>query len=206
MDNYEPGDQIYLYGFSRGSYTVRALTGVLYQFGLLPAGGYNLIPYVLRYAKAINALDGATVQKTSDYWKISAEFRATFARINTSPQPPSRTVRIHFLGVWDTVSSVGWIWKPVHFPYTTRNPSIDIVRHAVSLDEHRAFFRQNRWLKREEDVQNVWEVWFAGVHSDVGGGYPEQEGGLWRTPFLWMLRESMKGRTDRPNVRKSAKS
>ena len=60
MDHYEPGDRIFLYGFSRGAYTVRALAGALHQFGLLPAGSDNLIPYVLRYSKAIQQLDGAS--------------------------------------------------------------------------------------------------------------------------------------------------
>ena len=193
MDHYEPGDNVYMFGFSRGSYTVRALAGMLYQFGLLPAGSDNLIPYVLKYYKAINHLDGASQDQKNQYWTVSDNFRETFARINYLHERSTRIVRIRFLGLWDTVSSVGWVWEPVHFPYTASNPSIDIVRHAISLDEHRAFFRQNRWFKKPpESPQNVWEVWFPGVHCDVGGGYPESEGGLWRTPFLWMLIESKK--------------
>jgi len=192
MDNYEPGDRIYLFGFSRGSYTVRALAGVLHQFGLLPTGSYNLIPYVLRYSKQIKRIDNATEAKKKQYWAISRAFRETFARINVLHYQGTRTVKVHFLGVWDTVSSVGWVWEPVHFPYTANNPDVEIVRHAVSLDEHRAFFRQNRWIQSENSTQNVKELWFPGVHSDVGGGYAESEGGLWQTPFLWMLIESAK--------------
>ena len=190
MDHYETGDQIYLYGFSRGAYTVRALAGVIHQFGLLPAGNDNLIPYVLRYSKSISKLKQGDKDAKEKYWKVSRQFRETFARIQSLAGRGTRTVQIHFLGVWDTISSVGWVWEPVHFPYTTSNPDVDVVRHAISLDEHRAFFRQNRWFKPKDSSQNVWEVWFPGVHSDVGGGYAEKEGGLWRTPFLWMVRES----------------
>ncbi len=192
MDHYQPGDRIYLYGFSRGAYTARALAGVLYQFGLLAAGNYNLIPYVLRLQKSINDLKDGTEHA---YWKVTRDFRATFARINFEDGQATRFVRIHFLGVWDTVSSVGWVWDPIHYPYATRNPSVDMVRHAVALDEHRAFFIPTRWPNPGNGKQDVREIWFAGVHSDVGGGYPEADGenrgGLWRTPFLWMVRESV---------------
>jgi hypothetical protein len=92
---------------------------------------------------------------------------------------------IHFVGLWDTVSSVGWAWNPGSYPYTAHNPSVDTICHAVSLDERRAFFRQN--LIVTQPPQKGFERWFAGVHCDVGGGYPEAEGGLWRAPFQWVL-------------------
>jgi uncharacterized protein (DUF2235 family) len=89
------------------------------------------------------------------------------------------------MGVWDTVSSWGWFWNPQHFPYTQANPSIAIVRHAVSLDERGCFSRQN--LFKPVPGQDLQELWFAGVHSDIGGGYAEAEGGLWRESYQWML-------------------
>ena len=196
MDQYQPGDRIYMYGFSRGAYTVRALAGVLNQFGLLPPGAYNLIPYALRYSKAINQLDNASPDSADLYWNVCAGFKEAFSRINVMGGKATRRVPIHFLGLWDTVSSVGWVWEPVHFPYTTNNPSVEIIRHAISLDEHRAFFRQNRWTINGQPSQDALEVWFPGVHCDVGGGYAENDfdyrGGLWRAPFLWMIRESVK--------------
>jgi uncharacterized protein (DUF2235 family) len=63
-----------------------------------------------------------------------------------------------------------------------------VARHAVSVDERRWFFRQN--LLQPADGQDVKEQWFPGVHSDVGGGYPEADGGLWRVPFGWVLDEA----------------
>lgn len=190
MRHYEPGDQIYLYGFSRGAYTVRVLAGVLHEFGLLPSGSENLVPYMMRYASAVRALDGKSKAKQNSYWRVAREFRQSFARTITQGRRESRTVKVRFLGLWDTVSSVGWVWEPARFAHTANNPGVEVVRHAVALDERRAFFRQNRWTATPKPGQDVAEWWFAGVHSDVGGGYPESEGGLWRAPWLWMLLES----------------
>ncbi|MCF3649051.1 T6SS phospholipase effector Tle1-like catalytic domain-containing protein [Synoicihabitans lomoniglobus] len=190
MRHYVPGDQIYLYGFSRGAYTVRVLAGVLHQFGLLPSGNENLVPYVMRYTSAVKGLDGKSAAKRSSYWKVAREFRRSFARTITQGQRESRTVKVRFMGLWDTVSSVGWVWEPSRFPHTTKNPGVEIVRHAVALDERRAFYRQNRWTDQPKPGQDVAEWWFPGAHSDVGGGHPEGEGGLWRAPWLWVLWES----------------
>ena len=180
MELWEPGDQVYLFGFSRGAYTVRVLAAVLHAVGLLPPGNAQLIPYVMRL------FGGLRHDSSREYWAVLASFRRTFAR----PIPGTDDLHfpVHFLGVWDTVSSVGWIRNPPAYPYTAQLPNVRIVRHAVAIDERRWFFRPNRISP--QDGQDAREVWFAGVHSDVGGGYPEQEGGLWRPPFEWMLREA----------------
>jgi uncharacterized protein (DUF2235 family) len=178
MDYWQPGDQVFLFGFSRGAYTVRVLAALLHGLGALPRGGDNLVPYVTR-------LFGGVDQKK--YWDLSQEFRWTFARPLSTGDGQKR-FPIHLIGVWDTVSSVGWVWDPKSFPFAKANPSVSIVRHAVSIDERRAFFRQNRF--GAVAGQDLKEHWFAGVHCDVGGGYPEEEGGLWRTPFEWMLTEA----------------
>ncbi|MCU0812738.1 MAG: DUF2235 domain-containing protein, partial [Thiobacillaceae bacterium] len=111
----------------------------------------------------------------------------TFSRPVTSE--PDRRMPVHFLGAWDTVSSVGWAWDPKDYLFTARNPSIAKVRHAIAVDERRAFFRTNRFLPA--DGQDLVQLWFPGVHADVGGGYPEDEGGLWRVAFEWMLEEAV---------------
>ena len=197
MDHYEAGDNIYIFGFSRGAYTARALGGVIFQFGLLPAGSYNLVPYLLRLSKTINRLGASDSAASKKYWNITRGFRAAFAR--TAPEAAAKVeyVRVHFLGVWDTVSSVGWVWDPTHFPYTAHNPSVEIVRHAVAIDERRWFFRQNLWhAPQDPSRQNIKERWFPGVHCDIGGGYaedePKDQGGLWQTAFIWMLIEAHK--------------
>jgi uncharacterized protein (DUF2235 family) len=99
-----------------------------------------------------------------------------------------REVRPHFLGLWDTVTSLGWVYRRTYYPYSTWNPDVHTVRHAVAIDERRAQYRQNLWRQaREQDVR---QVWFTGVHSDVGGGYCEQESGLAKIPLSWMVTEA----------------
>ncbi len=193
MDFWEPGDRVYLFGFSRGAYTVRVLAGLLHGMGLLPRGNHQLVPYVLRLFKAVRQRgDGADVEGTSNYWRLCNQFRWTFARPVPGDDNDQRRFRVHFLGLWDTVSSVGWVWDPATYPYTACNPGIDVIRHAVAVDERRAFYRQN--LMRPVAGQDLQELWFPGVHSDVGGGYPDtkEEGGLWRQPFEWILGEAKK--------------
>lgn len=181
MEVWEPGDRVFLFGFSRGAYTVRMLAAVLHALGLLPKGNTQLLPYAMR-------LFGSLRQDSSKkYWHVLNSFRKSFAREIAGRNDASFPV--HFLGAWDTVSSVGWIWNPPAYPFTAKLPNVRIVRHAVAIDERRWFFRQNRIAP--QPGQDTKEVWFAGVHSDVGGGYPEQDGGLWRVTFEWMLDEAI---------------
>jgi uncharacterized protein (DUF2235 family) len=91
--------------------------------------------------------------------------------------------------VWDSVSSVGWAYDPVAIPYTAKNPDIAVGRHAISIDERRCFFRQNLWSAAGPG-QDLKQIWFAGVHCDVGGGYAEQESGLSKIPLKWMMEEA----------------
>src|SRR5271169_4737313 len=123
MNLYQDGDDIYLFGFSRGAYTARALAGVLHMYGLLFPGNDGLIPYVIRlYAK--RSRDAGGMNHT---FEVAEGFKSTFCR----------HCPLHFVGVWDTVSSVGWIWNPVRLPYTAQNPDMVIGRHAISIDERR---------------------------------------------------------------------
>lgn len=183
METYADGDHIFLFGFSRGAYTVRAVAGMLHMFGLLCPGNEGLIPYVTRmFARHTREALG-----TKQTLKMADDFKQTF----------SREVIIHFVGVWDTVSSVGWVYDPVVLPYSARNPIMRTGRHAVSIDEHRAFFRNNLWgapfQPGDPDYrvdQDIRQVWFAGVHSDVGGSYAELESGLSKIALEWMLTQA----------------
>jgi uncharacterized protein (DUF2235 family) len=176
MEIYKDGDQVYLFGFSRGAYTVRALAGLLHMFGLLCPGNNGLIPYVTRmYAKRTREAKG--MEHT---FAVAEGFKQTFCR----------DCPLHFVGVWDTVSSVGLIWNPVRLPYTAQNPLMRIGRHAVSIDERRCYFRNNLWGAPLKD-QDIQQVWFAGVHSDVGGSYAYAECGLSQISFEWMLCEAV---------------
>lgn len=164
--SYRPGDRIFIVGFSRGAYAARALSGFLHKCGLLHAQLQDLVPYaydIYRRERRMSVVEG---------------FKVTFAR----------DCPVHFLGVWDTVSSVGWVWDPETLPHTRENPDVAILRHAISIDERRAFYRANRWAASAGQDAN--EVWFAGVHSDVGGSYPESESGLSQVTLQWMAEQA----------------
>jgi uncharacterized protein (DUF2235 family) len=178
MNAYEEGDQIFLFGFSRGAYTVRALAGMVHMYGLLHAGNEGLIPYIVKmYARKTR--EAAGILPTL---KVADGFKRTY----------SRSPMLHVVGVWDTVSSVGMVWDPLKLSYTAQNPSMVHGLHALSIDERRCFFRNNLWgaplpKKPNAEQQTIHQVWFAGVHSDVGGSYPSAEAGLSQVTLEWML-------------------
>jgi uncharacterized protein (DUF2235 family) len=188
VDNYTAGDRIYLFGFSRGAYTVRAVAALIHVCGLVQSQNRNLITYAIdlfkgeasRAKKKADLEEKRTGRKQPLVLPVCAEFKRVFS---VSPG-------IHFLGVWDTVSSVGSIYDPFSLPYTRWNPSVRTVRHAVSIDEQRKFFRTNLWSTSSAET-DVKQVWFAGVHADVGGGYPEAQSGLAKITFAWMLEEAI---------------
>jgi len=166
MRYYEDGDEIYLFGFSRGAYTARVLAGMLFKVGLLAKGNEEMVPFAWQvYVKR----DAA----------VSRGFRNTFGR----------KTPVTFLGLWDTVSSVRWALKTIHLPHTKDNPIVDTLRHAVSLDERRAYFRSNLWIDSARPGQDVLQVWFPGVHCDVGGGYAEAQSGLSKVALKWMVEQ-----------------
>ena len=150
MRTYERGDRVFLFGFSRGAYTVRAVAAMLYKCGLLDQRNDNLLPYALN------------LFRHEMRPRIYAGFRRTF----------SRQCPVHFLGIWDTVKSVGWIYDPLTLQFTRNNPCVRVVRHAVAIDERRCFYRQNLWGSPDAG-QDVKQAWFAGSHSDVGGPTPK---------------------------------
>ena len=144
------------------------------------------MPYAIRMQMAINRARGRTKanqpSQVRALFKLADEFNAHFSGTPCSP---------YFVGVWDTVSSVGWIENPLRLPYTANNPDIQIGRHAIAIDERRAFFRPNLWRPTATGgPRDLKQVWFPGVHCDVGGGYPEAESGLSKVALEWMLREA----------------
>ncbi|KGI78807.1 DUF2235 domain-containing protein [Oleiagrimonas soli] len=188
LQHYRPGDRIFLFGFSRGAYTARVLAALIHVCGLLRVYNPNLAAYALRLfrkeAGAAKRRNDREERRTQRYQHLQLPlcdaFRETF-----SSTPP-----IHFLGVWDTVSSVGSIYNPFKLPFTRWNPSVRAVRHAVSIDERRKFFRTNLWSDGTQD-SDVKQIWFAGVHSDVGGGYANAESGLSKIALAWMMDEAV---------------
>lgn len=200
--NYEDGDRIYLFGFSRGAYTVRALAGLINMIGLLSADQGSLADYALTAYKRAAEQDDLPIA-----WQ--------FQRISEA-----RDVTIHFLGVWDTVASVivprpDRLYLPSmqFLPYTKQNQRVRIFRHALAIDERRRMFRNYNWhpgqsfspgrFGKTKIAQDSKQVWFAGVHADVGGGYAEAESAISKFPLQWMLAEAeAAGARLRPSMRR----
>ncbi len=168
MNHYEAGDQLYLFGFSRGAYTVRALGGMLHKCGLLQKGSKNLIPYA------------STIYNAPDNEMIAQGFKETFCQ----PCKP------YFIGVWDTVGSLGYFFGRRFFD-TRLHPETPYGCHAISIDEERRKFLPSIWDEESKaSLQTVEQVWFPGVHCDVGGSYLER--GLSDGAFIWMMRHAEK--------------
>ncbi len=174
---YQPEDRIYFFGFSRGAYTVRAVAGLIHFLGLLRPELENLATL----AWAIYANE-AHAYPVSQRFAGGNRFNRCFG---VAPRPP-----IHFIGAWDTVSSFGWFWDFQTLPYTAANTSVTHFRHALAIDERRACFPANLFFPQPGQQANCKQVWFAGVHADVGGGYPEKGATLAKVPLVWMLREA----------------
>jgi glutathione S-transferase len=190
--NYRDGDRIYLVGFSRGAYTVRALGAMIVQMGLLPAealcpsGSYDP-ELAYRLGIAVWSSYRKKAGKRSTLLGFLDEFHAR--PVDISAQVTG--VTIEAIGVWDTVGALG---IPVvdpkerervdvfEFADTELSPRVAAGLHAVSIDEMRGDFRPTLWTPRP----GVTQVWFAGAHADVGGGYPQDL--LSNHALDWMVR------------------
>jgi uncharacterized protein (DUF2235 family) len=189
-ETYRPGDEIYLFGFSRGAQSARVLAGMLATVGLLHPGMREMIPFAWKaYTKwapftaagAIGrffwgARDG---RKKRDYHRRAGDFMESFGR----------PVRIRFMGVWDTVAAIGMPWSPQIFHRSDSNADIDIVRHALAIDERRMTFEPTLLVPHAD--QDFEEWWFPGVHSEVGGGYGgDAAGDMAKISLGWMIDEA----------------
>jgi uncharacterized protein (DUF2235 family) len=191
MANYRAGDRIYLFGFSRGAYTALALGGMLRTVGLLSAGAENLVPYALKmYAK--NSARNLSEAEEKEYWDTRSEFGRKFG----NPNFVRFARNITFLGLWDTVKSVGWLnarakYEQAHWPFTRNVKNVATGRLAIAIDENRRPFASYGFDAKQvaERADDLKEVWFAGVHSDVGGQYADHR--LSDIALGWMADEAV---------------
>ncbi len=175
--NYNSDDEVYLFGFSRGAYTVRSLIGLIRNCGLLKKVYADKIAY---------AYDMYRSRSKPDV-KEAREFRNKF----------SNEITIKFLGVWDTVGALGiplGILKRINekkysFHDTRISGIVENAYHALAIDERRKPFAPTIW-KTKKRRKNVEQTWFVGVHSDIGGGYPES--GLSDKTLKWMVEKAGK--------------
>lgn len=184
-------DRICLFGFSRGAYTARMLAGFIHTIGLLRPVNLNLLDFAWSAYKRVGQ---------NSHESAFAEVRL-YERILYPDRPP-----VHLLGLFDTVASViepgpGILPRLRHHAFTSHNPSVAYVRHAVALDERRRMFlpvlwpeggtfQPQRFQTASAVPQDAREVWFTGCHGDVGGGLPERDSGLAKIPLLWMIEQT----------------
>ena len=214
---YRPGDEIYIFGFSRGAYSARILASLLQHAGL-PRQPLSVSEKQLAKDLADEIYDAF---KCSG-WKFDndcarlqrsdrvAAIQEAQQRVSVTLQP---RVPVHFLGLWDTVEALGWpdYEEDVDVPnsrYADQLCNVRVARHAVALDDNRARIFTPILMTRKhlidqcdgEDApaagwkaainEKVKEVWFAGAHADVGGGYEEESGGLSGVSLKWMIDEA----------------
>jgi uncharacterized protein (DUF2235 family) len=173
VHNYEEGDEIFLFGFSRGAYTARSTAGLIRNAGLLRPEHADKIREAYRlYRKRRGGADTPE----------ALEFRRRY----------SREIEIKFMGVWDTVGALGiplrglrmlTMWK-YRFHDVELSRIVQNSYHALAIDERRESFEPTLWKSKAKPGQQVEQVWFAGVHSDVGGGLPQA--GLSDLALMWM--------------------
>jgi uncharacterized protein (DUF2235 family) len=195
---------------------VRVLAGLIHKVGLVSPQQVNLAGSGLsaykQFSSDVAPKFGLNLHALTDAGDEDGPLAATpfdnaaqFARITSTRWPT-----IRFVGVWDTVASV-IVPRPdrFYFPsleelaFTLQNPSVKTFRQAISIDERRCMFRLKKWDEPQTfahnrfndahaEPQDILQVWFSGVHADIGGGYPEVQSGLSKYPLIWMIGEAVK--------------
>ena len=184
--NYVPGDRVFLFGFSRGAYTARSLAGLIHRCGILRSESADKVDDAFAfYRDRTSATDPKSV--------AAHLFRQMYAHADS---------RVYLIGVWDTVGALGipanlpgWErvsrefsgWEELWGFHDTRlSPEITFAYHALAIDEQRPPYQPTLWDEDAERTgdQVLEQVWFAGVHSEVGGGSADSS--LSDIALLWM--------------------
>ncbi|MFQ5650123.1 MAG: DUF2235 domain-containing protein [bacterium] len=183
FETYEVGDQIYLFGFSRGATTVRSLSSFIHVFGMLPKSRHELIE---------QAYD---IYKTENKKERDRKAQKFISKHHTM------WCRIKFLGVWDTVAALGLPFKTIDvvldkipffrhkFQDLRLSDSVENAYHALAIDDERLTFHPTLWHRGLKPYQTMKQVWFCGMHTDVGGGYEEHE--LSDITLEWMIQNGV---------------
>jgi uncharacterized protein (DUF2235 family) len=204
------GDEIYGFGFSRGAFTIRVVIGLIIDQGLIPAANISETELDRLARQAYRAYHNKRFH--TNWGLMVKQVRQWVGRKEVSPggPPAGRNIPvIRFLGLWDTVAAYGlpvdemtrgvsqWIW-PLEIPSHRLHSSVRRACHALSLDDERTTFHPVLWDEKSETVQTgtpkftsgerISQVWFAGVHANVGGGYPDDS--LAQIPLYWIMQEA----------------
>jgi uncharacterized protein (DUF2235 family) len=183
MRNWQPEDDIYVFGFSRGAFTARSLAGMVARFGILRPSLEGMVPTLLHLYFAD--------ERPGHYRDIVDQIQQDFCT------PEGAKARVWFAGVWDTVDSVGspFAQRRIKASGTIIGKRLDHVRQALALDEHRRSFEHRPYyIHPTHDYsstgQSIDQRWFSGAHCDVGGGYAARAAEMSDHAFLWMLKEA----------------
>lgn len=196
------GDQIYGFGFSRGAFTIRVVIGLIIDQGLIPANNITELELDRLAGKAYNRYRRRHFHTN---WKLPF-----VSREEPQPEVPAgnKIPTIKFLGLWDTVAAYGlpidemtkgvsqWLF-PLEIARHSLHPSVQRVCHALALDDERTTFHPVLWDESTQATSangaltkdsRISQVWFTGVHSNVGGGYPDDS--LAHIPMYWIMQEA----------------
>jgi uncharacterized protein (DUF2235 family) len=183
VEHFQADDEIYLIGFSRGAATVRSLSSFIHHFGILPRSRPDLIKkaygiYKQRSKEPLDKRARGFVGKHHTMW-----------------------TRVRFLGCYDTVAALGLPWAPAsvvldQIPFFRHRfhdlrlcESVENAAQALAIDDERKTFHPLLWDTTVRDYQRVHQVWFTGMHTDVGGGYPED--GLSDISLVWLMDQAV---------------
>lgn len=195
--NYEYGDELYLFGFSRGAFTVRSLAGLVRNSGILKTNESKLIKRAYKLYKSRSPLSHPREREAT-------LFRKTFAVADIIP--------VKFIGVWDTVGSLGNplfinnIFSKIslsvlgnQFHDTRLSSTIHYAYQALAVDEKRRNFKPALWHQQDTSgKQKMEQVWFVGVHSNIGGGYPNT--GLSDIALDWLVSKAKDCKLDLEDI------
>jgi hypothetical protein len=199
IDNYEDGDDIFIFGFSRGAFTARSLAGFITKYGLLQPGAPLSVPQMYERYQAAE-------EKT--IWKLNAEVKQGTCDEHSDMEhwmvKYARCIKIKMVGVWDTVGALGI--PKFNIPGISRSSfdwhhtglrvPIEHGFHAMAIDEHRPPFEATLWTVRDgiaakpRPLGSVEQRWFVGAHANVGGGYTND---LLGQPSLQWLADKASG-------------
>lgn len=189
MTHYQPGDEIYVFGFSRGAFTARSVAGLVNMFGILQPHMASMVPSLLHIYFSNRGGDRDRARQ-----RIAQQTTQLFV------DAPAQHVNIHFVGVWDTVASVGM--PPFSKQFTARadvsHKRFLNVRQALALDEFRALFAPRQYVQPNGEYRSdqglpvtLKQLWFSGAHSDVGGGYAPHQLALAERAMAWLAGEAV---------------
>lgn len=213
VEQYEPKDEIFLFGFSRGAYTARSLAGLLVRCGLLwPGASINVPRLFERYRSRSTEPLWDIVRRRNGRQVLTREEEYLLANV--------RQIRIRMIGIWDTVGALGIPFgnipglgrKAFQFHHTRPSVRFDNLYHALAIDEHRKDYQASLWTRfvpdpattapdpdeRDDDEpepvaraprpQQVEQRWFVGAHANVGGGY--EDDALASIPLAWLQQKA----------------